>query len=34
MDTALKGTAAEAAVLNGLVERGFRVLTPFGQGDP
>jgi hypothetical protein len=34
MDTALKGTAAEAVVLNGLVERGFPVLTPFGEGHP
>jgi PD-(D/E)XK nuclease superfamily protein len=34
MDTALKGTAAEAAVLSALVSRGFPVLTPFGQGHP
>jgi hypothetical protein len=34
MDTALKGTAAEAAVLNALVQRGLHVLTPFGQGHP
>jgi hypothetical protein len=34
MDTALKGTAAEAAVLSALIARGFPVLMPFGQGHP
>jgi PD-(D/E)XK endonuclease len=29
-----KGNAAEAAVLNALVQRGFNVLVPFGEGQP
>jgi hypothetical protein len=34
MDTALRGNAAEAAVLSALVGRGFHVLIPFGGGHP
>jgi hypothetical protein len=32
VDTAAKGNAAEAAVLNAFVQRGFGVLLPFGEG--
>jgi hypothetical protein len=32
--TLTKGNAAEAAVLNALVRRGFDVLVPFGEGQP
>jgi hypothetical protein len=34
METVRKGNAAEAAVLDALVQRDFRVLTPFGEGHP
>jgi hypothetical protein len=34
MRTATRGNAAEAAVLNALVQRGFDVLQPFGGGQP
>jgi hypothetical protein len=34
MTTATRGNAAEAAVLNGMVQRGFDVLVPFGSGHP
>jgi hypothetical protein len=32
--TLTKGNAAESAVLNALVQRGFDVLMPFGEGPP
>jgi PD-(D/E)XK endonuclease len=34
VQTATKGNAAEAAVLNAFVERDFDVLVPFGEGQP
>ena len=34
MCSAVKGAAAEAAVLAAFVERGFDVLIPFGAGQP
>jgi hypothetical protein len=34
MDTAATGNAGEAAVLDALVQRGFRLLLPFGSGHP
>jgi hypothetical protein len=34
MQTATKGNAAEAAVLNAFVERDLDVLMPFGEGQP
>jgi hypothetical protein len=34
MQTLTKGNAAEAAVLNAFVQRGFDVLVPFGEGQP
>jgi PD-(D/E)XK nuclease superfamily protein len=34
MDTATRGNAAEAAVLEAFVQRGFGVLLPFGGGRP
>jgi hypothetical protein len=34
MGTATRGNAAEAAVLNGLVSRGWDVFIPFGSGHP
>jgi hypothetical protein len=34
MKSAARGNAAEAAVLNGLIHRGFDVLVPFGGGHP
>jgi hypothetical protein len=34
MRTARIGNAAEAAVLSALVQRGFTVLVPFGEGHP
>jgi hypothetical protein len=34
METIAKGNAAEAVVLSAFVERGFRVLVPFGDGHP
>lgn len=34
MKSAARGNVAEAAVLNGLVSRGFDVLVPFGGGHP
>jgi hypothetical protein len=34
METALRGNAAEGAVLSALVARGYRVLVPFGGGHP
>jgi hypothetical protein len=34
MTSAARGNAAEAAVLNGLVQRGYDVLVPFGGGHP
>jgi hypothetical protein len=34
MRSATSGNAGEAAVLNALVQRGFDVLVPFGDGQP
>src|SRR6476659_788814 len=34
MNTACRGNAGEAAVLAALVNRGYRVLIPFGDGHP
>lgn len=34
MSTSTVGNAAESAVLDALVQRGFRVLVPFGDGHP
>jgi hypothetical protein len=34
MDTASRGNGAEAAVLSSLINRGYRVLVPFGGGHP
>ena len=34
METLAVGNTAEAAVLHALVERGFQVLVPFGDGQP
>jgi hypothetical protein len=34
MESATRGNAAEAAVLAGLVKRGYEVLVPFGGGHP
>jgi hypothetical protein len=34
MGSATRGNAAEAAVLNALVRRGFDVFVPFGSGHP
>jgi hypothetical protein len=34
MGSAARGNAAEAAVLNGLIDLGFEVLVPFGSGHP
>jgi PD-(D/E)XK endonuclease len=34
MKSAARGNAAEAAVLNELIRRGFDVLVPFGGGHP
>jgi PD-(D/E)XK endonuclease len=34
VNTATKGNASEAAILNAFVERGFCVLVPFGDGHP
>ena len=34
MESIRRGNAAEAAVLAGLVEAGFHVFTPFGEGTP
>ena len=34
METAARGNAAEGAVLNAFVQRGFGVLVPFGGGQP
>jgi hypothetical protein len=34
MGSATRGNAAEAAVLNGLIRRGWDVFVPFGSGHP
>jgi hypothetical protein len=34
METAAKGNAAEGAVLNAFIQRGYGVLVPFGGGQP
>ena len=34
METAARGNAAEGAVLNAFVQRGYGVLVPFGGGQP
>jgi hypothetical protein len=34
MPVATRGNATEAAVLSALVQRGFRVMVPFGDGHP
>src|SRR4051794_11208304 len=34
MSAAIRGNAAEAQVLNALVNRGFEVAVPFGDGHP
>jgi len=34
MKTATRGNAAEAAVMSALVQRGYDVLLPFGEGHP